>query len=264
MHGTAPVPLAVVLVHGAFAGASSWAKVIGLLHAAGLAVLAPANPLRGLAHDAAYIRSVLRQIDVPVVLVGHGYGGAVVTEAAADAENVVALCYVAAFGLDAGECPRDVIDRFAPMPAMDSAFTAAVSPRFSGGPGSELYIRGDRFPQTYAADLPLRVARGLSVTQRPVAQDALTGRSGPPAWASRPSWYAIAAADRMLNPAAQRFMAQRMAATEHVLPGSHAVVLSHPEAVAVMIKEAAGQSGDRGGGYGLQGPFEQTIFRTEE
>ncbi|TDT94141.1 pimeloyl-ACP methyl ester carboxylesterase [Streptomyces sp. 846.5] len=255
MHGpTPPVPPVIVLVHGAFTGASSWAGAISLLHAAGLRVCAPANPLRGLAHDAAYIRSVVRHIEAPVVLVGHGYGGAVITHAATAADNIVALCYVAAFGLDAGECVLDITSRFAPMPVTDATLTAAFPTRISAGPDGELYIRRERFPEVFAADLPPHVNHVLAVQQRPIAQSALTGRSGPPAWASKPSWYAIAAADRMLNPTAQRFMAQRMAATEYLLDGSHAVVLSQPGAVVEMIREAAGQCSGGGDG-GLRHTF---------
>ncbi|WP_307629177.1 alpha/beta hydrolase [Streptomyces turgidiscabies] len=241
-----------MLVHGAFTDASSWAGVIRRLHTAGLTVRAPANPLRGLAQDAAYIRSVVCHVDVPVVLVGHGYGGAVITQAATDADNIVALCYVAAFGLDAGECVVDITNRFAPMPVTDATVTVAPPGRFPAEPDSELYIRKEQFPQVYAADLPPRVTDVLSVAQRPIAWSALTGRSGPPAWASKPSWYAIATADRMLNPTAQRFMAQRMAATEYLLDGSHAVVLSQPGAVAAMIREAAEQGIGRGDGDGLR------------
>jgi pimeloyl-ACP methyl ester carboxylesterase len=255
MHKPTPVPPTVVLVHGAFTDASSWAGVISLLHAAGFTVRAPANPLRGLAQDAAYIRSVVRDIDVPVVLVGHDYGGAVITHAATDADNVVALCYVAAFGLDAGECVLDITNRFAPVPVADATFTAALPTQIPRGPESELYIRKERFPQVYAADLPPSVNDVLSVAQRPIACSALTSRSGPPAWASTPSWYAIATADRMLNPTAQRFMAQRMAATEYVLEGSHAVVLSQPAAVVAMIREAAEQGNGHGDGDGLRQAF---------
>ncbi|MEV0244257.1 alpha/beta hydrolase [Streptomyces sp. NPDC050674] len=226
-------------MHGAFTDASSWAGVISLLQADGLTVRAPANPLRGLAQDAASVRSMLRDIDTPVVLVGHDYGGAVITQAAAD--NVVALCYVAAFGLDAGECVLDIMNRFAPAPVADATYTAALPTRTPGGPDSELYIRKELFPQVYAADLTPSASKLMSVTQRPIACNALTSRSGPPAWVSMPSWYAIANADRVLHPTAQRFMAQRMAATEYVLDGSHAVVLSQSEAVVAMIREAAEQ-----------------------
>ncbi|MFD8541247.1 alpha/beta fold hydrolase [Streptomyces rubrogriseus] len=240
MHAPSSSPPTIVLVHGAFTDASSWAGVITLLQADGLTVRAPANPLRGLAQDAASVRSMLRDIDTPVVLVGHDYGGAVITQAA-EADNVVALCYVAAFGLDAGECVLDIMNRFAPAPVADATYTAALPTRTPGDPDSELYIRKELFPQVYAADLTPTATELMSVTQRPIACNALISRSGPPAWASVPSWYAIANADRILHPTAQRFMAQRMAATEHVLDGSHAVVLSQPDAVVAMIREAAEQ-----------------------
>ncbi|GGS53836.1 alpha/beta fold hydrolase [Streptomyces cinerochromogenes] len=239
MPGRTPSPPTVVLVHGAFTDASSWTGVIRHLHTAGLPVRAPANPLRGLAHDAAYVRNVLRQIDTPVVLVGHGYGGAVITDAATDADQVVALGYVAAFGLDAGECLLDVTNRFPPVPGADTVFTESVAVPSSVRPDGELYIRRERFLQVYAADLSPRVSSVLSVSQRPLAQSALSAGSGPPAWASKPSWYAIAAADRMLSPTAQRFMAQRMTATEYLVDGSHAVLRSRPDAVAAMILAAA-------------------------
>ncbi|MFE6867240.1 alpha/beta fold hydrolase [Kitasatospora sp. NPDC057692] len=242
MHSATPVRPTVVLVHGAFADTSCWTGVAERLRADGLTVRAPANPLRGLEQDAAHLGNVLRDVDGPVVLVGHGYGGAVVTHAATDAENVVALCYAAAFGLDAGECVLDISNRFAPSPVSD----ATVATPLPDGLGSGLSLREDRFPQLYAADLPPAVARALAAAQRPVAPVALTARSGPPAWASRPCWYAIATADRMLSPAAQRFMALRMAATEYLLDASHAVALSQPDAVAAMIREAVERSGDDG------------------
>ncbi|MFB7677020.1 alpha/beta fold hydrolase [Kitasatospora purpeofusca] len=231
----APVPPTVVLVHGAFTDASSWAAVARLLRATGAAVHAPANPLRGLAHDAACVRSLLRELDTPVVLVGHGYGGAVITQTADDTDQVVALCYAAAFGLDAGECVLDITSRFAPSPLADATVTT-----FPSGPDSEVHVHAEHFRRLYADDLPPEAGQALALAQRPIASSALTDRSVSPAWADKPSWYAIATADRMLNPAAQRFMAQRMAATEYILNASHAVPLSHPEAVVAMIQEATG------------------------
>ncbi|MFF9086416.1 alpha/beta fold hydrolase [Streptomyces sp. NPDC014991] len=239
MHGRTAVPPTVVLVHGAFADASCWSGVIGHLRAAGLGVVAPVNPLRGLAHDAACLQALLHRAAGPVVLVGHGYGGAVITQATA-CDGVLALCYVAAFGLDAGECVQDVLRRFVPTPVADATVTA----------GGELYIRAERFAQVYAGDLAPRAARLLAAAQRPLIRRALTERSGLPGWACTPSWYAVATADRMLSPSAQRFMAQRMTATEHVLDASHAVVLSQPEAVAAMIREAVAQGMARAGGHG--------------
>lgn len=250
MRKPTPTTPTIVLVHGAFTDASSWAEITSLLQAAELTVRAPANPLRDLEQDAAYLRSVVHQIKAPVVLVGHGYGGAVITQAATDADNVVALCYVAAFGLDHGECVLDITRRFAATTVTGATFSASLPSRFPGAPESDLYIHRDRFPEVYAVDLPPRVQDVLSVTQRPIARSALTGRSGPPAWTSKPSWYAIATADQVLNPTAQRFMAQRMAATEYLLDGSHAVVLSQPRAVVAMIREAASQGPGRGDGEG--------------
>ncbi|MFD8704105.1 alpha/beta fold hydrolase [Kitasatospora sp. NPDC059648] len=238
MHSATPASPTVVLVHGAFTDASSWSAVIGPLRAAGLTVHAPSNPLRGLEHDAACVRGLVRGLGSPVVLVGHGYGGAVITQVAEDADQVAALCYVAAFGLDAGECVLDITDRFAPSPLADATATTALS----SGPDVEVYIRAERFRQLYADDLSPAAGQALAAAQRPVARGALTDRSGSPAWADKPSWYAIATADRMLNPAAQRFMAQRMAATEYVLDASHAVPLSRPEAVVAMIREATGHA----------------------
>ncbi|WP_416874291.1 alpha/beta fold hydrolase [Kitasatospora sp. SC0581] len=238
MHRPTPVPPTVVLVHGAFTDASSWSEVIGPLRAAGLTVHAPANPLRGLAQDAACVRSLLRELGTPVVLVGHGYGGAVITQAADDSDQVVALCYAAAFGLDAGECVLDITDRFAPSPLADATVTTTLP----SGADSEVSIRPERFRPLYADDLSPAAGQALAAAQRPIARGALTDRSGSPAWADKPSWYAIATADRMLNPAAQRFMAQRMAATEYVLDASHALPLSRPDAVAAMIREATGHA----------------------
>jgi pimeloyl-ACP methyl ester carboxylesterase len=229
----------IVLVHGAFTSASSWAGVISLLQAAGLTVHALANPLRGLIQDAAYIRSAVCEIDGPVVLVGHDYGGAVITHAATDVDDVVALCYIAAFGLDVGENVLDIAERFAPVPGADMILVTSLADQTPGGREDEVYIRRNRFHEVYAGDLPVAVTGVMAVAQRPVTRSVLTGRSGPPAWASKPSWYGIATADKLINPTAQRFMAQRMAATETVLEGSHAVVQSKPAAVVSMIRDAA-------------------------
>jgi len=229
----------IVLVHGAFTSASSWAGVISLLQAAGSTVHALANPLRGLVQDAAYIRSAVCEIDGPVVLVGHGYGGAVITQAAPNVDHVMALCYIAAFGLDVGENVLDIAERFAPVPGADMIFVTSHAGQTPGAQEDEVYIRRNQFHEVYAADLPVTVTEVMAVALRPVTRSALTDRSGPPAWASKPSWYAIAAADKLINPTAQRFMAQRMAATETVLEGSHAVVHSKPAAVVSMIQDAA-------------------------
>jgi pimeloyl-ACP methyl ester carboxylesterase len=232
-----------VLVHGAFTDASVWTEVTGLLTADGLAVHAPVLPLRGLAEDAAHLRDVVGRTGAPVILVGHGYGGAVITQAATGTDEVVALCYVAGFGLDAGECVLDVTSRFPAMPLLGTSLTVdpATIAREPASRERELRLRADRFGPAYGADLPDPVRRALFDRQRPITFGALTDPSGPPAWAGLPAWYAITGADRLVNPTAQRFMAQRMAATERVLDASHAAVVSQPAAVAAMIREAASQ-----------------------
>lgn len=181
----------VVLVHDAFAGPDSWAPVMAQLSAADVAVLAPAIPLAGLASDVPHLSAIVRDIGGPVVLVGHGYGGAVVTEAAAGADNVTALGFVAGLGLDAGESWRDIAARFPAVPH-----------------------------------------------ERPVPPAVFTSAVQRPGWRHLPCWYAIAAADRVVHPVAQRFMAMRMAAVETELDASHAVLVSQPAAVARMITDA--------------------------
>ncbi|GGU69872.1 alpha/beta hydrolase [Streptomyces daghestanicus] len=239
MHLTRLVPAAVVLVHGAFSDTSSWAEVALLLRRAGAVVHTPTNPLRGLVADTRHLMDVVHRIDAPVVLVGHGYGGAVITQVPAGTDHVVALCYVAGFGLDAGECLLDITDRFAPMRRVHAALTVKAVGSAHTGVRQELILDTHRFGHAYADDLPPRASTERARAQRSLAPRALTDRSGPPAWARTSSWYAVAAADQMLNPSAQRFMAQRMAAHEHLLDASHAALLSQPAAVAAMIMEAA-------------------------
>lgn len=219
----------IVLVHGAYTDASSWAGVVGHLHAVGLRVLAPANPLRGLMSDTAYLLSVLDRIPGPVVLAGHCYGGAVVTNAGARAANVVGLGYVAALAPDLGESIKDILSRFREAPG-----AGAVTPV-----GGELRIAADRFAEVVAADLPARRAAVLAVSQRPLTESAVEEPSGRPAWTVVRPWYVIADADRLLHPSAQRFMAQRMAATEYRLDGSHLLTLSRPQEIAEIISNEA-------------------------
>ncbi|MEV0136787.1 alpha/beta hydrolase [Dactylosporangium sp. NPDC050688] len=215
----------VVLVHDAFADPASWASVTAELGASDIAVLAPANPLRGLDSDAPHLSGIVQGIGGPVVLVGHGYGGAVVTEAASGVDNVTALGFVAGLGLDAGESWLDIAARFPDVPQATVGDTA---------------IRLDRrvFAEVYAADLAHAAADTLAVRQRPASRAVLTGAVRQPGWRQLPCWYAIATADRVVHPIAQRFMAMRMAAVEIEIDASHAVVLSQPAAIAQMIMEA--------------------------
>jgi pimeloyl-ACP methyl ester carboxylesterase len=228
----------VLLVHGAFADASSWAGVIAQLQTAGIDVVAPANPLRGLSSDARYIASVVEEIDGPTMLVGHAYGGAVVTVAAALEGNVVGLVYVTAFALDEGESVLDVSARFSDG-LVAGALRPAVCPDGDGGSIVELYIDRDAFPTVFAADLPADVAAVAAATQRPIAAAAFEERASAAAWKTLQCWYVVATADRVIHPDAQRFMAARAAARPLEVDASHAIASSQPELVADRIHEAA-------------------------
>jgi pimeloyl-ACP methyl ester carboxylesterase len=228
----------VLLVHGAFADASSWAGVIAQLQAAGVDAVAPANPLRGLSADARYIASVAEEIDGPTMLVGHSYGGAVTTVAAALAGNVVGLVYVTAFALDEGESVLEVSARF-PESALAAALRPAVCPERDGQSIVELYIDRDAFPGVFAADLPTQEAAVAAATQRPIAAAALEERASAAAWKTLQCWYVVATADRVIHPDAQRFMAARAAARPLEVDASHAVATSQPELVADLIQEAS-------------------------
>ncbi|WP_188188468.1 alpha/beta fold hydrolase [Nonomuraea sp. SYSU D8015] len=216
----------VVLVHGAFADAGSWAAATSRLQEAGLAVLAPANPLRDLEADAAYLVSILAGIDGPVLLAGHSYGGAVITNAALRSESVAGLVYIAAFALDEGESLADIGERF-PAPL----FAPALRPAGDG----ELVVDPGSFAAVFAADLHHAVTDVLAVSQRPITRTALAGRCGPPAWKSLPSWYLIAEDDQAIRSDAQHYMAQRAAAHTASVAASHAVTVSRPDAVAELI-----------------------------
>jgi pimeloyl-ACP methyl ester carboxylesterase len=228
----------VVLVHGAFTDASSWAGVIAELQAAGVPVTAVANPLRGLATDAAYLAGVVAAIDGPVLLVGHSYGGVVITRVGAQAGNVVGLVYVTAFALAEGESVLDLTGRFP-----DSQLGPALRPvtfRTSGGEEAvELYLKTDQFAGVFAADLPRRVTSVAAAAQRPIAAVAFEDSSPDAGWKTLPSWYVVATSDQAIHPAAQRFMAQRADADTIDVDGSHAIALSQPAAVAGHIRTAA-------------------------
>jgi pimeloyl-ACP methyl ester carboxylesterase len=228
----------VVLVHGAFADASSWNGVIERLQQQGGTVVAPANPLRGLATDAAYLASVVNQLDGPVLLVGHSYGGAVITNAATDAPNVVGLVYVAAFAPDEGERLGEVAAN-----SKDSLLgTAQVQRAYPTGPGGEtapeFLVDPARFREVFAADLPAEQAAVLAATQRPVAAAAFSDTCGPPAWKSLPSWAVVATADKAAGSDLVRSMAQRAAAEILEVEGSHVVMVSQPQAVTNLVLKA--------------------------
>jgi pimeloyl-ACP methyl ester carboxylesterase len=228
----------VVLVHGAFADASIWARVIPELQDAGLTVLAPANPLRGLAADAAYIAAVAAAIGGPVLLAGHSYGGAVITAAGTQAGNVMGLVYVAAFALDEGESALDLAGRFPPS-RLDPALRRSTFSDGNGEPGVEVYIARDGFARAFAADLPEPFTTVLAAVQRPIVAAALEEKCPAAAWRSLPSWYLIATADQAIHSDAQRFMARRSGSRTVEVDASHAVALSQPAAVVALIRVAA-------------------------
>jgi pimeloyl-ACP methyl ester carboxylesterase len=234
-------PLTVVLVHGAFADASSWAGVIPLLQAAGVAVLAPANPLRGISHDAAYIASLTRQIPGPVLLVAHSYGGAVITNAGTRANNVRGLVYVCAFIPDEGETLQDLAAQ-----ATDSKVLPALRPmqypmdptNADAASGTEFTIDPAQFHAVFCADLPAAQAAILAVSQRPLAEGSFGEKTQHPAWKTLPAWAVISPSDLIIGPSGERAMAERAGATITVRDASHVVMLSQPQAVADVILTA--------------------------
>lgn len=227
----------VVLVHGAFADASGFAGVIRELEAAGHTVVAPPNPLRSLASDAAAIADVVRSIDGPAVLVGHSYGGAVISQASAIADNVSGLVYLAAFSLDVGESCASVQEGYPPsLLATTSYPTGYDAPGAPGGP--DLYIRKDQFRETFCADVPVDVADVMFATQRPLSLAALTENATAAGWKNKPCWYLVSEHDNAIPPDTERFMAKRMGATTEEIAGSHTAFIAQPVAAAAFISRA--------------------------
>lgn len=226
-----------LLVHGAFADAGSWAGVVAELQNEGIPVIAPPNPLRGLAADAAYIASVAAQIDGPVVLVGHSYGGAVIS-VAGTAENVVGLVYVAAYVPEEGESLGELQGRF-PLSPLVSNLKEWTYPVEGGESAVEVTIQAEAFPGVFAADVPASVTKILAVSQRPLSTSVFTEPASAAAWRTKPSWALVAGADEAINPEVERFGAQRAGATTVELEGaSHAVAVSQPKEVAALIRDA--------------------------
>ncbi|QNA85466.1 alpha/beta hydrolase [Sphingomonas sp. So64.6b] len=227
----------VVLVHGAFADSSSWNGVIAVLERDGYPVVAAPNPLRGVRADADVVSDLVKSIKGPVVLVGHSYGGSVISEAAEGASNVRALVYVAAFAPDAGETALGLTGKF---PGSTLAPTLAPPVRLTSG-GNDLYILQARFHDQFAADLPFAEARLMAAGQRPVAEAALGEASTAPAWKHIPSWFVYGDKDRNIPPVALKFMADRAQSrgTLVVKGASHVVMVSNAVAVAGLIEKAA-------------------------
>ena len=229
--------LTVVLVHGAFADSSGWYGVINELRAAGVAVRAVSNPLRGVSADAAYVASAISQVPGRVLAVGHSYGGAVITNAALSAGNVVGLVYVAAFAPDEGETLLE-IEGGSRDSVLNSALEQRTYPDGNGGTTAELYIAPDKFHDAFAADLSPEEAVLGALTQRPVSVVAFGEPSGKPAWRSLPSWAAVATGDKAAGADDVLNMARRAGATITEIEASHVVMQSQPRAVAEVILAA--------------------------
>ncbi|MFK0058384.1 alpha/beta fold hydrolase [Streptomyces werraensis] len=228
----------VVLVHGAFADSSSWNGIVERLKKDGYPVVAPANPLRGLTSDADYVKSFLKSVKGPVVLAGHSYGGAVISKAAEGEPNVKALVYIAAFAPDKGESALELSNKY-PGSTLGPTLNTVPFPLPDGGTGKDLYIKADKFPQQFAADVPSRVSDLMAATQRPVAASALEEPATGAAWKSVPSWNLVTTQDLNIPVAAQRFMAQRAHSRTTEIKASHAVTVSRPGAVTRIIEQAA-------------------------
>ncbi|WP_378148340.1 alpha/beta fold hydrolase [Cnuibacter sp. UC19_7] len=226
----------VVLVHGAFAESASWNGVVERLQAEGLPVLAVANPLRGLAADAEYLRTVIDHIDGPVVVAGHSYGGSVLSEATEGAENVRALVYIASFQLEPGESTGELAAKF-PGGVLGTALSPAAF-TFGGFSGDDLYIEQDRFNEIFASDVPASTAALLAATQRPIAASALADTATKAGWKTIPSWAMITLRDLAIPADSMRFMAERAGSRSVEIDASHAVTVSQPGAVADLILEA--------------------------
>ncbi|UPG92707.1 alpha/beta fold hydrolase [Luteibacter aegosomatissinici] len=227
----------IVLVHGAFADSSSWNGVIGQLQKDGYTVVAAANPLRSVKGDAASVARVVGSIKGDVVLVGHSYGGSVITQAAEGQANVRALVYVAAFAPAVGESGMALSRKY---PGSTLGPTLAPPVALASG-GHDLFIEQAKFPAQFAADLPPKTAALMAAGQRPVTDTALNDAPTSAAWTHIPSWHIYGDADKCIPPAAMAFMAERAASKKTVVikGASHVVMVSHPLEVAHVIEEAA-------------------------
>ena len=225
----------IVLVHGAFAESSSWDGVIRLLQRDGYPVIAVANPLRGVSKDAGYLRSVLADVSGDIVLVGHSYGGTVITNTDG-VDNVKALVYIGGFAPDAGESAAQLAGKYEGGTLGE---TLAAVPL--GGGDVDLYIRQAEYHAQFAADSSPDVAAVMAVTQRPIVEAALNEASGAPAWKSLPSWFLFGSEDKNIPAESHRFMAERARSrrTVELEGGSHTVGIPEAAAVVDLIREAA-------------------------
>jgi pimeloyl-ACP methyl ester carboxylesterase len=220
----------IVLVHGAWADGSCWSGVIERLQAEGFQVRAPQFALSSLADDVARLRQVLEFQNGPTIVVGHSYGGQIITALGADAPNVVGLVYIAAFGLDEGESLGALLSQGPVTPALEHLFTD------SRGFG---WLSEDDFVNHFAADVEPIQAKVMYAVQQALASTAFTDLMGVPAWKSLPSWYLVAQNDEAIPPDAERMFASRMGATTVEIPSSHVAMVSHPAEIADLVEKAA-------------------------
>ena len=236
---TAPKPT-VVLVHGAFADSSGFDGVIDQLRHDGYPVRAAPNRLLDLQSDAANVRGFLDSIKGPKILVGHSYGGAVITQAASGASDVKALVYVAAFAPDSNELLSDLANRPVAHPVAPLPIVPVQSVQPDGTTRTDVYLDPSEFRARFAADLPRGVAADLAATQPPTGAATFASKlTVEPAWKTIPSWYLVAKQDNAISPDLERYMAQRIHAHTRQINGSHAVYISHPKAVARLAEQAA-------------------------
>jgi pimeloyl-ACP methyl ester carboxylesterase len=229
-------PTAVV-VHGAFADASGYAGLIRRLQAQGVAVRAPMNPLRGLASDADALARYTTTIEGPIVLVGHSYGGAVISQAAPAVKDARALVFLSAFALDEGESCAGVMEPFPPsMLASTNIPSPYDAPGAVGGP--DLFIKIDEFRETFCADLPDDIAGPMAVSQRPLAAAAFTEAATLVGWRDLPTWYLVSEHDNAIPPDCERMMAKRMNASTESIDASHVAFISHPDVAAGLVLKA--------------------------
>ena len=225
----------IVLVHGAFADASSFRPLYDELLGEDVTIIAPPNPLRGLTGgDGEYLKGVIGEVDGPVLLVGHSYGGSVIT-AAGTADNVVGLVYISGFAPDEGENLTDLQSKF-PAPGI---IPYIVQHELADG-GNEFTLAPEGFHESFCADIPADDAAFYAISQRPLAGVALSESAGTPAWRSRPVWGILGTADRCIDPGVHRFSYDRMGATvTEIDGGSHVIMVSHPKEVAEVVRTAA-------------------------
>ncbi|MFG2847579.1 alpha/beta fold hydrolase [Kitasatospora sp. NPDC048296] len=229
----------IVLVHGAFADASSWNGVVERLQKNGYKVATPANPLRGIPQDSTYLASFLKSVKGPIVLVGHSYGGEVISQAAVGDDNVKALVYINAIMPDVGESFSSLSANFAP-PEITKALKQVPFLNGDGTTGTDVYVQSDKLRQVFAADLPTSQTNILAATQRPIALSAFTDKLTGAAWRNKPVYVLVGKQDQAINPSLERFEAMRANARKTVeIDSSHVSLVSHPQAVTDLIVDAA-------------------------